>query len=208
MSYWTYINGTIVVEPMGRTQPEKKYILDTVLDHLPIVSGSENNMDIHVIQKNGHNSSCSCDEFGMSTNNLVDFYGNKDRKGGWLRTQTEYIIVVYGSLRDRIYSETYKEFQTWLCRLAKRVTIRDVLVRVNDYERSCIITNDHDVYTKMFEDPSWCKDNEYGEPTWCEYLMWDKMKNGCYPIMLAYKYYNCKENDLEAERRIDYYRND
>ena len=25
MSYWTYINGTITVRPMGRTQPEKRY---------------------------------------------------------------------------------------------------------------------------------------------------------------------------------------
>ena len=29
MSSWTYINGTITVSPIGRTQPEKKYILDT-----------------------------------------------------------------------------------------------------------------------------------------------------------------------------------
>lgn len=41
MSWWTYINGSIVVYPMGRTQPEKKYILDTVLAHLPLVTGSE-----------------------------------------------------------------------------------------------------------------------------------------------------------------------
>lgn len=28
MSNWTYINGTITVRPMGRTQPEKRYILE------------------------------------------------------------------------------------------------------------------------------------------------------------------------------------
>lgn len=64
MSSWTYIQGTITVSPIGRTQAEKRYILDTVLAHLPIVSGSEKDMDVYVIQKNGHNSSCSCDEFG------------------------------------------------------------------------------------------------------------------------------------------------
>ena len=41
MSWWTYVHGTIVVSPMGRTQAEKRYILDTVLEHLPVVSGSE-----------------------------------------------------------------------------------------------------------------------------------------------------------------------
>jgi hypothetical protein len=40
MSWWTYINGMIKVSPMGRTQAEKTYILQTVLDHLPIVTGS------------------------------------------------------------------------------------------------------------------------------------------------------------------------
>ena len=39
MSWWTYIHGTIVVSPTGRTQAEKRYVLDTVLDHLPRVTG-------------------------------------------------------------------------------------------------------------------------------------------------------------------------
>ena len=69
MSYWTYINGTITVRPMGRTQPEKRYILETVLNHLPRVTGSEGDMNTYIIQKNGYNSSCSCDEFGEVTNN-------------------------------------------------------------------------------------------------------------------------------------------
>ena len=35
MSWWTYVNGLIMVEPVGCTQPEKRYILETVLAHLP-----------------------------------------------------------------------------------------------------------------------------------------------------------------------------
>lgn len=88
MSSWTYIHGTITVSPIWRTQAQKRYILDTVLSHLPIVSGSEKDMDVYVIQKNGHNNSCSCDEFGEITNNLTDWYGNKTRSGGMLRTYT------------------------------------------------------------------------------------------------------------------------
>ena len=53
MSWWTYVHGTIVVSPMGRTQAEKRYILDTVLEHLPVVSGSERDMNVYVIQKEG-----------------------------------------------------------------------------------------------------------------------------------------------------------
>lgn len=52
MSNWSYIQGTITASPIGRTQAQKRYILDTVLAHLPIVSGSEKDMDVYVIQKN------------------------------------------------------------------------------------------------------------------------------------------------------------
>lgn len=64
MSYWTYIRGIIDVKPMGRTQPEKRYILDTILEHLPEVTGSEQNMYAKVIRKDGYNCSISCNEFG------------------------------------------------------------------------------------------------------------------------------------------------
>ena len=107
MSFWTYVNGTVIVSPMGRTQAEKRYILETALNHLPLVTGSEKGMNAYIIQKNGHNSSSSCDEFGYVTNNLVDRYGNKSRKCGWMRTQDEYILVVEGSLRDRMFNQTF-----------------------------------------------------------------------------------------------------
>lgn len=45
MSWWTHINDTITASPMGRTQAEKRYILETVLDHLPLVTGSERDHD-------------------------------------------------------------------------------------------------------------------------------------------------------------------
>ena len=56
MSYWTYLTGTVTVRPMGRTQAEKRYILDAVLEHLPLVTGSERGMNVYVIQKNGDGS--------------------------------------------------------------------------------------------------------------------------------------------------------
>src|SRR5574344_882224 len=188
MSYWTNITGIITVRPMGRTQAEKRYILDTVLEHLPIVTGSERDMNVYVIQKNGDSSSSSCDEFGEVTNNLVDSYGNKSRKRGWLRTQDEYILVVDGSFRDRMFDQTFREFMKWLCRLGKRVDIEDVLVEVKGYDKSTVVRNYNiqrkkysyrKVFDGLFENPSWC--NDTGEPNWCEFMMYDRTKNSDYP---------------------------
>lgn len=102
MSMWTYVNGTITVNPMGRTNEEKEYILKTVLNHLPLVTGSEEDMNIYIIPKKGYNSSCSTDEFGEKTNNLTDSYGRKNRDRGYLQVQDEYIIVVMDIKRQRI----------------------------------------------------------------------------------------------------------
>lgn len=171
MSYWTYINGTITVSPMGRTQAEKRYVLETVLDHLPIVTGSERNMDVYIVQKNGGSSISSCDEFGFTTNNLTDRSGFKTRDG-WLRCQDEYILVVNGSLRNRNFERTFREFNKWLCRLSKRVMIKDVLVRVTGYDKEALFDNDNiEPYEEMFETPSWVDENSYN---WCEYLMWER----------------------------------
>ena len=206
MSWWTYVTGTITVEPIGRTQAEKRYILDTVLSHLPLVTGSERDMEVYTIQKNGTNSSSSCDEYGDRTNNLIDSYGGHDQKRGWLRVQDEYILVVNGAFRDREFNETFHEFMKWLCRLSKRVSVNDVLVRIYDYAKSYVI-DDHNIsdspYHAMNEWPSWCEESN-GEPCWAEHLMWDRAKNSPYPMLLAYKYFDDPENDAEVERRMKY----
>ena len=213
MSYWTYMTGTITVSPIGRTQAQKRYILDTVLAHLPIVSGSEKDMDVYVIQKNGHNSSCSCDEFGNTTNNLVDRYGRKSRRRGWLRTQDEYILVVDAALRDREFNQTYREFIKWLVRLGKRVMIDNILVKISGYDKSTIIKDYcvqnekyswQNVFDNLFENPSWTNDD--GEVNWCEYMLYPRAKNSDYPMLSAYKYFNDKENDEEVKRRMEYER--
>lgn len=211
MSWWTYVYGTIIVRPMGRTQAEKRYILETVLDHLPLVTGSEEPMNVYIIQKNGYNSSSSHTEFGV-------WGGYRDWKTLSTERQDKYILVVDGSLRDRTFDQTYREFQKWLCRLAKRVGVEDVLVEIDGYEQSAIVRNPYvqgkyskysydTVYGQMFEEPTWCHDDdEFGEPNWCEYLMWDSAKNSSLPMMLEYKYVVDEENDKEIERRIKYKR--
>ena len=214
MSYWTYVHGTVVVSPMGRTQAEKRYILETVLDHLPVVSGSEGPMDVYIIQKNGHTMSSSHTEFGV--------YEGFLKRESTLSTevQSEYILVVDGSLRDRMFNQTFREFQKWLCRLAKRVDVQEVMVEIKAWGKSVMVRNPEidqkvrydTVYGQMFEDPTWVqawsKKKKVGdmEPNWCEYLMWDRAKDYDYPMMLAYKYFNDEENDREVERRMRYLR--
>lgn len=193
MSYWTYITGVIDVLPMGRSQPEKRYILDTVLEHLPIVTGSEDDMHIKVIQKDGYDSSSTCNEFGEWI------------PGKLYKTQDHYQLVIYGSFRDRVFDETLREFNKWINRLAKRVWVKDVLVKITDYDKKLIISNP-EPYRDMEESPSWLSDDGLGEPCWAEYLMWDMAKNSSYPMKLARKYYDDPENDTEVERRVRYER--
>ena len=75
MSQWTHIFGIIKVEPLGRTQAEKTYLLQTVLEHLPVVSGSEEDLEVIINQEHGYDSSSSVDELGYRTNNLRNRYG-------------------------------------------------------------------------------------------------------------------------------------
>lgn len=206
MSNWSYVSGTIVVSPLGRTQAEKRYILETVLDHLPRVTGSEKDMDVYIIQKKGFNTLSSHTEFGVYAKYL-------ERETLSTKQQDQYILVVDGALRDKTFDKTFKEFQKWICRLAKRVCVENVLVKIEDLEKETIIENVwlskevicDTVYGQMFEVPTWVKrKEEVGEPSWAEYLMYDTARDSMYPMLLGYKYFSDEENDKEAERRIRY----
>lgn len=149
MSSWTYVQGLIELDVPGRTQAEKNYILQTVIDHLPKVTGSEKPMNIYTIQTAGYDSWQNFDEF---YNRVEDF-----------RTQSRYFLVLDGNLRDRHYKDTFKELNKFLNRLGKRLMVDSVYVRLYNYEHSHIFTNKNDCYGKMFEN----------EDPWYNYLMWE-----------------------------------
>lgn len=149
MSNWTYVQGLIELDVPGRTQAEKNYILQTVIDHLPKVTGSEKSMNLYTIQTAGHDSWQNFDEF---YNRVEDF-----------RTQSRYFLVLDGNLRDRYYEDTFKELNKFLNRLGKRLMVDSVYVRLYNYERSHIFTNKNDCYGKMFD----------SENPWYSYLMWE-----------------------------------
>ena len=123
MSMWTYIRGTILVEPMGRTVPEREYILKTVLEHLPIVHGSERDMQILISQPEGYNFFTSHDEFDIL---IPKYYDKREHQ------QTQYILTLYGNLRDTVFSETVRNLSKFLSRLSKRVPVEDILIRIDD----------------------------------------------------------------------------
>lgn len=200
MSFWTYISGTIEVKVPGRTQAEKDYILKTILDHLPRVIGSEGDMEVYTNKRDGDDMWTTHDEYGYRTDNLIDTYGFKDRKRGMRKTQSRYIITVNGSLRDCMFHETHREFMNWLCRLAKRLDVDSVLVRIHDScgDRITIDTYGwNNPYRQMNEDPSWTSKD--GEPCWWEHLMWSPFPGDRLPLSMIVKYFNDPDADAAWE---------
>lgn len=157
MSMWTYVSGTIQVHVEGRTQPEIEYVLKTVLEHLPKVTGSEKDMRVYINRRDGYNMSSSHDEFGQQSNLENGFHGG-------FETQSIYFLTVDGTLRDRMFEETLKEFSKWITRLAKRIWVRDVLVRVTGYDQTYLFTNDDDCYGDLY----WTDEGT----SWTDYLYW------------------------------------
>lgn len=126
MSSWTYVKGQVVVTPQGRGQAAMRFVLEEVLSHQPKVWGSEGPMSWDILQRPGTDSSCNHDEFGFRSN-LSDH--------GWWEEQTEYRILLDGSLRDTCFEDTLRAFSKWMDRLSKRVWVNDMLVRVSGWRR-------------------------------------------------------------------------
>lgn len=166
MSKWAYAKGIVHVSPYGRTQAECRYILETVLAHLPKVTGSEENMYIHIVQCAGYNTSSNVDEF----------YVFHDEK---IEMQDNYLIVVEGYFRDRGFEETYRAFVAWLMRLAKRVWTDSCVVQISGYdaaghEKRVVISPSADTLSDLFEWYSWAGK---GTVNWSEYLIWRNPRN-------------------------------
>lgn len=201
MSSWVYVNGVINVDVPGRTQPEIQYIIETVLSHLPLVTGSEGPMNVYPIKRHGYSTWSSHDEFMQRTNLCTrDGEHTQDRRGGY-QAQNGYIIVVDGQLRDRYLAQTKNEFYKWMCRLAKRMQAEDVLVEIKWYDQRIIVDNAYH-FDKLFERPSWCQDDkDDADPSWWEYLMWEQHPAGGEPVLHTRKYYADDDVDAEISRR-------
>lgn len=147
MSRWTYIDGQIEVEPVGKTQAQKRYVLDAALSHLPIVSGSERDIETHIVPLDCYSNSTGEDEFGN------DLFYQSDNKNIDKKTNSyeAYAVVLMGRLRDRLFDDTKKELSKWLCRLSKRVVVSNILVRLRDDVGRELIFKDAEPFLQMFE---------------------------------------------------------
>lgn len=163
MSSWTYVTGQVTVSPSGSGQHAKTFILNEVLDHLPAVEGSEQDMQWHIVPKFGHNCSSNHDELGQWSNLGLDSWGKHGNHN--FEIQDNYIVVLEGSLRDTIYEETYRSFIKWLSRLSKRVYIENILVKISGHDsswnwKSTILDNAEpwsDVYMGILRESRDCK---------------------------------------------------
>lgn len=158
MSCWSYITGVIRVSTPARTTEQAEYILKTVLNHLPQVTGSEKNMQIGISCSTSSSCSQDWDEFGERTNKLV---------GESFEIYPSFLLTIEGNLRDREVSETHREFVRWLCRLAKRIGVDDICVKISDHIIKEIIITNPTPYSAMYEiPPRWVEQIE--GPKWWE----------------------------------------
>ena len=159
MSMWTYITGVVRVSTPARTTEQAEYIVKNVLNHLPQVTGSEENMRV-IISQSGHGrTSQGWDEFGHKTNNLIE---------GYLCIYDEFLLTVEGCLRDRRVKQTHREFIRWLCRMAKRISVDDICVKISDHVHEEILITDASPFTKMYEIPPRWVEQIAGSEWWKE----------------------------------------
>ena len=182
MSHWFHIRGMITVCPFGRSQHEKRYVLDSVLAHLPVVQGSEGGMHVHVVQRSGTTYSSSLDEYDCHTNNGIDIWDYDIRSyEGWFLSQREYILVLEADLRDVYWSEGVRMLTKWLCRLSSRIGMDDIMLKCYDGWNTKRFF-DPEPFDKMMTDPSWWDSPDRWAPpgvtqNWCEHLMWKPEDN-------------------------------
>ena len=207
MSLWTHIYGTIKVDPAGSTIPQQEYILRTVLDHLPPVTGSERDMTVNVVSNIPYTSS-SANEFSEDVALKLRsirgrrrwlFYSTRDTS--LIDINTTFNIVINADLRDRTFSETLREFNNWMCRLSKRLSVWEIMLKIEgECPNRTVCLTDPEPWGNMYEEPSW--GSEEDEPAWWEYLMPDYIHG--YPLKLYHKYANDPEVNEEMKRRYKF----
>ena len=68
MSRWTYVSGVIKVDTFARSSAEAIYLAQTVVNHLPQISGSEGPAHYYLNLMQGCCASSKCDEFNRRSN--------------------------------------------------------------------------------------------------------------------------------------------
>lgn len=155
MSRWTYVTGVVEVDTCARSDAEAMYLAQTVVNHLPRITGSEQDVEFHFLRPNGYCSSSNVDEFGKRSNLYDDSHFHT------FDTQEKVLIVMHGRLRDRIFEQTLHETaKKMLVRLSSRLLVTSCSVRVKSDKGE----------TFLFDNPEWICNREITE--WTRYLLW------------------------------------
>jgi len=154
MSCWTYVTGVIEVDTCGRSDAEAMYLAQTVVNHLPRISGSERNVEYYLSRPSGYCVSSNVDEFDQPSN-LYD-----DRHFRMFTTQDRILITIHGNLRDRMFKQTLCETTKMLARLSSRLWVLNCLVRVKSDMGK----------TFIFDNPEWVRHREITD--WAPRLLW------------------------------------
>lgn len=119
MSFWTYVNGNIVIDTF--TYKETEQSVQTFVDSLPKTSGSERPCEYYVHILNGYNVS-----------------GYND-KGNQMDYQTRYNISIVGTLRDTSVENVKKEIEELLIKIHEKFDIEMCDICINDIEDTFFI---------------------------------------------------------------------
>ena len=201
MSDWTYVFGLVSVSSPGRTTAEARYILETVLEHQPLVSGSEGDMKVSFTESFYGDMLKYRDEFNRKIlrTQYKGFY--ETEYSSKVVVKNNFNIIIEGELRDRELSQTYRELVRWLCRLAKRLLVSDVSIKCCDNDKMLLLS-DPQPFSEMSEVPSW--NSKSGGIAWWEYLFWEPDPFSDMPLKLAWKYWNDPRIDAEMQRRLEW----
>lgn len=239
MSIWSYINGTVTVDIDGISQAHGEYILKETLSHLPDVIpylSTERQFDIFINQPIVCNNSDSHDEFmvcaskpkyNIENMNRFAVPNNYRYHDGWIERNSTFILTIHGSFRDCTFTDCLKAFNKWLTRLAKRVWVNDVFIRIIGEEN--IVTTDSDGYPKYIEKDIVLTDDSYAygsmyeyfgkenedKCNWTQYMYPELLNKGRFATgkynsipRMIYKYYCGKDilDEIESDVILEYNR--
>lgn len=114
MSLWTYVSGVIEVDTCARSDAEAMYLAQTVVNHLPRITGSERDVEYYLSRPSGYCVSSNVDEFDQPSNLYHDRFS-------MFTTQDRILITIHGNLRDRMFKQTLREATKMLARLSSRL---------------------------------------------------------------------------------------
>lgn len=136
MSVWSFVNGSIKVNTMARSSAEAMYIAQTVVDHLPLIEGSEGPAKLYLNLVKGHNVSSNVDEFNRMSN--LARYENYHKL---FEHQTNVLITVNGGLRDVEFKKAVHDTTKMLARLSSRLWVNECVISVDSEDKSYVFCN-------------------------------------------------------------------